>query len=99
MATSAQVRPLYYAQLNNDSREKTLEAGSNWEQFPLAFYYSNEQSVDFSVRATMSRILIFEHATLPEQLWINLMNAVNRNTLAGEAVDTIAVISSGANHH
>jgi len=99
MATPAQVRPLYYAQLNNDSREKTLEAGANWEQFPLAFYYGNEHSVDFSVKATMSRILVFEHATLPEDLWINLRDGINRKTLAGEAVDTIAAVSSGAHHH
>lgn len=99
MATPAQVRPLYYAQLNNDSREKTLEAGANWQQYPLSFYYSNEQSVDFSVRATMSRILVFQHATLPEQLWINLMNTINRDTTAGDAVNAIAHVSSGANHH
>ena len=97
MATSDLVRPLYYAQLNNDSREQTLVAGANWQQQPLGFYYSNEASVDFGVKATMIRILMFEHATLPEDLWTRLKNEVNRTTLAGDAVETIADISSGAN--
>lgn len=99
MATPDQVRPLYYAQLNNDSRNQTLEAGSSWQQYPLSFYYSNEASVDFGVRATMSRILMFEHATLPENLWMNLNAAINRATVTGDAVTIIAQISSAANHH
>jgi hypothetical protein len=99
MATPTQVTPIYYAQLNNDAREQTLAAGSQWPQHPLAFFYATEVGVDFGVRATMSRILMFEHATLPEALWINLANAINRGTLAGDAVGIIAQISTGANHH
>ena len=97
MATADLVRPLYFAQLNNDSREQTLAAGASWEQHPLSFFYSNEASVDFGAKATMIRILMFEHATLPEDLWVRLQNQINRSTLAGDAVQTIADISGGAN--
>ena len=97
MATPDFVRPLYYARLNSDSRDQTLAAGANWQSHPLGFFYSNEASVDFGVQATMVRVLMFEHKTLPEQLWIQLRQGVNRDTAAGDAVNAIAQISTGAN--
>ena len=98
MATPTQVAPIYYAQLNNDAREQTLAAGAQWPQHPLSFFYASEPGVDFGVRATMIRILMFEHATLPEELWISLANAISRATIAGDAVEIIAQISTGATH-
>ena len=97
MATPNFVRPLYYARLNSDSRDQTIAAGADWEQHPLGFFYSNEASVDFGVQATMVRVLMFEHKTLPEALWIRLRQGINRDTSAGQAVEAIAQISTGAN--
>ena len=99
MATADQVRPIYYAQLNNDAQEQTLAAGANWEQVPLSFFYATEPGVDFGARSTMIRILMFQHATLRQDLWIALQGAINRSTLAGDAVEVIAHISSAADPH
>jgi hypothetical protein len=98
MATSEQVATLFHAQLNNDSRAQALAAADKWPQFPLAFFYSSEVSVDLGVKATMLRILALEHATLDPQHWVNLGNGINRATIAGDAVNTIAQISSAAIH-
>lgn len=98
MATSDLVRPIFYARLNTDSHPQTVAAGANWEQQLMGFYYSDEISVDLAVKMTMITILTFEHATLAEDFWNQLRVTVNRGTLAGDAVDVIAQISSAATH-
>ncbi|HYE13272.1 MAG TPA: hypothetical protein VD968_02400 [Pyrinomonadaceae bacterium] len=98
MATEAQVTPFFYAQLNNDARDETVAAGANWRSHPLSFFYSSEVSVDIAVKRVMLQMLALEHATLPDFLWVNLRNMVNRATSAGDAVTIIAQVSSGAVH-
>jgi len=99
MATPEQVATLFHAQLNNDSRAQSIAAGSRWPNLPLSFFYSTEVSVDLGVKATMLRILELEHATLPGQHFATLSSNINMNTSAGDAVTTIAQISTAAITH
>jgi hypothetical protein len=99
MATPQQVATLFHAQLNNDSRAQSLAAGSKWPSLPLSFFYSTEVSVDLGVKATMLRILEIEHATLAGEHFVTLSSRINRDTAAGDAVETIATISTAAQIH
>ncbi len=98
MATKEQVSTFFHAQLNNDSRAQTLAAGSKWANFPLAFFYSNEVSVDIAVKATMLRILALEHARLPARFWNSLSKGVNKDTVADDAITFISRVSGAAIH-
>jgi hypothetical protein len=99
MATEAQVTTLFHSQLNNDSRAQSIAAGAQWTSLKLSFFYSTEVSVDLGVKSTMLRILELEHATLPSQFWGSLSADINLDTVAGDAVTTIARVSSGAVRH
>lgn len=99
MATADQIKPLLQAQLSNDAHARLVAAGAAWATLPMGFYYMDEVSVDIGVKATMLRVLAFEHATLPDSLWANLGSAINRDTKVSDALDIMADISSGAVHH
>ena len=99
MATEEQVATLFHAQLNNDSRAQSIAAGSRWPSLPLSFFYSTEVSVDLGVKATMLRILELEHATLQGEHFATLSSGINLNTAAGDAVTTIARVSTAARQH
>lgn len=99
MATPEQISPLLQAQLSNDAHARFIAAGAAWATLPLGFYYMDEVSVDIGVKATMLRVLAFEHATLPNFLWANLSNNINRDTTVSDALDIMSDISSGAEHH
>jgi hypothetical protein len=99
MATQEEVAIVFHAQLNNDSRAQSIAAGNKWTGLPLSFFYSTEVSVDLGVKATMLRILELEHATLAGQHFATLSSRINMNTPAGEAVNTIALISTAAQRH
>lgn len=99
MATQAQVATLFHSQLNNDSRAQSIAAGDQWPNLPLSFFYSTEVSVDLGVKSTMLHILELEHATLPPDHWGALSSDINLQTVAGDAVTTIARVSSAAIRH
>ena len=99
MATPQQVATFFHAQLNNDSRAQSLAAGSKWPNLRLSFFYSTDVSVDLGVKATMLRILEQEHATLAGEHFATLSSRINLDTVASDAVETIATISTKAQSH
>lgn len=90
MATKAQIAASLRLQLSNDAPDRLAQAGANWMQPPLGFYYGNtphsEISVDIAIRASMLRVLQQDQATLPQPVWNGLMAMINTNTLVKNAI-------------
>lgn len=90
MATQAQVARSLKFQLQNDAPARLAEAGDNWRQPPMGFYYGNtphsEISVDIAVRASMLRVLQEDGTALSSQIWGGLTSLININTPAGNAI-------------
>jgi hypothetical protein len=100
MATQAQIANSLRLQLSNDTPERLQQAGDNWRQPPMGFYYGNtphsEISVDIAVRASMLRVLQAEGTNLPRQIWGGLSAMININTAVGDAIQIMTFAAAHA---
>ena len=98
MATQAQVAASLKLQLSNDAPDRLAQAGENWMQLPMGFYYGNtphsEISVDIAVRASMLRVLVQDEAILPQPVWNGLVAMINTNTVVQNAIGIMFLATS-----
>jgi hypothetical protein len=100
MATKAKIEASLKFQLGNDAPDRLKQAGDNWKQPPMGFYYGNtphsEISVDLAIRATMLRVLQSEGTNLPPQVWSGLTAMINTNTVVASAIQIMTLASAHA---
>lgn len=100
MATQGEITESLKFQLGNDAPDRLAQAGENWRQPPLGFYYGNtphsEISVDIAIRASMLRVLQDEGTNLPPQVWGGLASMINTSTPVGNAIQIMMFASAHA---
>lgn len=100
MATQGQIESSLKFQLQNDAPERLAQAGENWVQPMMGFYYGNsphsEISVDLAVRASMLRVLQAQGMNLPSNIWGGLTAMINTNTAVVNAIQIMMLASAHA---
>ena len=100
MATQAQVAQQLHTQLTIDSPQRLQQAGANFLQPPMGFYYGfapqSEIQVDIGIMATMARVLQGDGTFIPKEslVWSSLRTMINTGTPAGSAVVIMATASA-----
>jgi hypothetical protein len=93
MASIELVETLMSDRLRADSPNEFQQAGTEWAEKIMSFYYDTEPQVNDCVETVMKEAIKFPKKDLSKDDWKTVKGKVNLATVVAEAIKTIAEIS------